>query len=50
MKPSEDKQEVITYNHLVKRAIKIAIEFIILLIILFYIPVIIMFFRFIYRI
>ena len=50
MTPSEDKKKVITYNHLVKRALKITIEFTILLIILFYIPEIIMLIRFIYRI
>lgn len=46
----EDKIEVIKYNHLVKRALKFTIEFIILLIILFYIPEIIKLIRFIYRI
>ena len=42
------EEKIISYNHLVKRAIKIAIEFVIICIILFYLPEIIMFFKFLY--
>jgi len=50
MEQSENKENIITYSHLIKRALQISIEFIILLIILFYLPEIIVVIRFLYRI
>lgn len=46
----EYKEEIMTYGHLIKRALQISIEFVILLIILFYLPEIIAVIRFLYRI
>lgn len=44
------EKEVISYSYtdLIKRAIKISIEFIIITMIIFYLPEIILFFRFLY--
>ena len=38
----------VSYSHLIKRALKISIEFVIIAIILFYLPEIIEFFKFLY--
>jgi hypothetical protein len=50
MEQLEDKEDIITYSHLIKRALQISIEFVTLLIILFYLPEIIAVIRFLYRI